>query len=140
MKTKSIAVLIMVLTFSIAGSHAQTPRKELDDKGIKPLKTEQLKTFLPGNTVYHINPANGFRVPLLYVPDGTRYVKIKGQVSKTTWRIERDMVCEESVVLKREVCRTLYHGQGTGAVCDEGSDTCAYGLDWVAGNPEKLGN
>lgn len=114
-------------------------RQELEAKGIKPLSSEELKTLLTNNTLYHVVPKNGFRVPLLYLPDGTRYVRIRGEEMKSTWRIERDMVCEYSVVLKKEVCRTLYKADGIGAVCDEGASQCDFGLDWAPGNPEKLG-
>lgn len=114
-------------------------RTELEARNIRPLTAEQLRSLLTNNTLYHVVPASGFRVPLLYLPDGTRFVRIRGQQTKTTWRIERDMVCEESVVLKREVCRSLFRAEGIGAICDEGSATCDFGLDWAAGNPEKLG-
>jgi hypothetical protein len=114
-------------------------RQELDAKGIKPLNGDELKALLTGNTLYHINPANGVRVPLLYVADGTRYVRIRGQVLKSTWRIERDMVCEHSVVLNREVCRSLYRSPEASAVCEEGEAACGYGLDWAEGNPTGLG-
>lgn len=53
-------------------------------------------------------------------------------------RIERDMVCEHSVVLKREVCRSLFKADGIGAVCDEGQSNCDFDLDWASGNPDKL--
>jgi hypothetical protein len=48
----------------------------------------------------------------LYLPDGTGYVRTRGEEMKSTWRIERDMVCEYSVVLKKDVCRTLYKAEG----------------------------
>jgi hypothetical protein len=114
-------------------------RQELAARAIAPLNGAQLAALLTNNTLYHVVPGNGVRVPLLYLPDGTRFVRIRGQQTKTTWRIERDMVCEESVVLKREVCRSLFRADGIGAICDEGSATCDFGLDWAAGNPEKLG-
>ncbi len=88
----------------------------------------------------HSLVAVGVRVPLFYVPDGTRFVRIRGQVMKSNWRIDGDRVCEYSVVLKRDVCRSLYRFEGGGAVCDEGSVVCDYGLDWAQGNPENLGN
>ena len=113
-------------------------RQELEAKGIKPLSSEQLALLLTNNTLYHVVPANGFRVPLLYFADGTRLVKIRGQILKTSWRIERDMVCEESVVLKREVCRSLFRSPEANAVCDEGMPKCDFGLDWAKGNPEAL--
>lgn len=137
-----IKPLLLAATLALAAlpAAAQTARQSWEDKGIKPLSGDKLKAFVVGNTLYHINPANGFRVPLYYVPDGTRYVRIRGQVLKTSWRIEREMVCEESVVLKREVCRTLYKPEGPGAICDEGDSQCAFGLDWAPGNAEGLGN
>jgi hypothetical protein len=49
------------------------------------------------------------------------------------------MVCDESVVCGREVCRALFRSEGAGAICDEGAVTCAYGLDWIPGNPESRG-
>lgn len=114
-------------------------RQDLDSRGIKPLTGEQFALLLTSNTLYHVVPANGFRVPLVYFPDGTRLVKIRGQVLKTSWRIERNMVCEESVVLKREVCRSLFRSPAANAVCDEGMPKCDFGLDWAKGNPEGLG-
>jgi len=114
-------------------------RQELSARGVQPLNGEQLALLLTHNTLYHIVPANGFRVPLVYFADGTRLVKIRGQLLKTNWRIERDMVCEESVVLKREVCRLLFRSAEVNAVCDEGMPKCDYGLDWAKGNPEGLG-
>jgi hypothetical protein len=131
--------------FTLFGSaaFAQAPHvmlKDLQARGLTPLSGEKLRELLPGNTLYHINPANGFRVPLYYVADGTRFVRIRGKVLRTTWRVQGDRVCEESVVLNREVCRHLYRTDGIGAVCDEGADGCAYGLDWAAGNPERLGD
>lgn len=114
-------------------------RQELADKGVKPLTSDELKALLTNNTLYHIVPKTGFRVPLLYLPDGTRFVRIRGEQMRTSWRIERDMVCEHSVVLKKEVCRSLYRADGVGAICDEGAAACDFGLDWAAGNPEKLG-
>lgn len=125
---------------ALAQSIVVPSRQELEAKGIKPLSSEELKTLLTNNTLYHVVPKNGFRVPLLYLPDGTRFVRIRGEEMKTTWRIERDMVCEHSVVLKREVCRSLFKADGVGAVCDEGESKCDFGLAWAPGNPEKLGN
>jgi hypothetical protein len=112
--------------------------EELKAKGAKPLNSEALVRLLTNNTLYHINPANGFRVPLVYFEDGTRVVRIRGEVLKTTWRVERDMVCEESVILKKEVCRSLYRSSEANVVCDEGAAKCDYGLDWAKGNPEGL--
>ena len=118
---------------------AQTPLKELQARGLQPLSGEELARFLPGNTLYHVNQAKGIKVPLYYVPDGTRYVRLRGQVIDSKWRIEGDRVCEYSVVLKKDVCRSLYKFDGGGAVCDEGADVCDYGLDWSQGNAEGLG-
>ena len=118
---------------------AQTPVKDLQDRGLQPLSGEDLAKLLPGNTLYHVNQARGIKVPLYYVPDGTRYVRLRGQVIDSKWRIEGDRVCEYSVVLKKDVCRSLYRFDGGGAVCDEGAAVCEYGLDWSPGNPEGLG-
>lgn len=134
-----IAVCCLVLVATVGAARAETARADLEARGLRPLNDGELRDFLTGNTLYHVNRANNVRVPLLYLADGSRYVRIRGQVLKTSWRIERNMVCEESVVLKREVCRSLYRVDGGGAVCDEGADTCAYGLDWAPGNPERLG-
>ena len=123
----------------ISSALAQTPIKDLEAKGLTPLSGPDLSKLLPGNTLYHINPANGVRVPLFYVPDGTRFVRIRGQVMQSNWRIEGNRVCEYSVVLKRDVCRSLYRFEGGGAVCDDGSPICDYGLDWAQGNVERLG-
>lgn len=134
-----VAVLTMALPATGSAQALNLPtRQELDSKGIKPLNSEQLALLLTNNTLYHVVPANGFRVPLVYFPDGTRLVKIRGQVLKTNWRVERDMVCEESVVLKREVCRSLFRSPDANAVCDEGAPRCDFGLDWAKGNPERL--
>lgn len=133
------AAACLVHVPSLAQGIVVPSRQELEAKGVKPLSSDELKTLLTNNTLYHVVPKNGFRVPLLYLPDGTRYVRIRGEEIKSTWRIERDMVCEYSVVLKKEVCRTLYKTDGMGAVCDEGASQCDFGLDWAAGNPEKLG-
>ncbi|WP_207480808.1 hypothetical protein [Arenibaculum pallidiluteum] len=122
-----------------AQSFTPPTRQELDSKGIKPLTGDELRTLLTENTLFHINPANGVRVPLLYRADGTRYVKIRDKVLKSNWRIERDMVCEYSVVLNRDVCRTLFRSNGYNAVCEEGEAACSFGLDWAAGNPAGLG-
>lgn len=130
---------VLASTLCISAAMAQTPIKDLEAKGLKPLSGQELATLLPGNTLYHINPANGFRVPLFYVPDGTRFVRIRGQVMQSHWKIDGDRVCEYSVVLKRDVCRSLYRFEGGGAVCDEGSAICDYGLDWAQGNTEGLG-
>jgi hypothetical protein len=136
----AVAAFILAAAQPLHAQALKVPtRAELEARHIQPLKSEQLRELLTNNTVYHIVPANGIKVPLLYLPDGTRFVRIRGQQSKTTWRIERDMVCEESVVLKREVCRSLFRTEGVGAICDEGSVTCDFGLDWAAGNPERLG-
>ena len=118
---------------------AQTPLKELQARGLQPLSGAELARLLPGNTLYHVNQAKGIKVPLYYVPDGTRYVRLRGQVIDSKWRIEGDRVCEYSVVLKKDVCRSLYKFDGGGAVCDEGADVCDYGLDWAPGNAEGLG-
>jgi hypothetical protein len=120
------------------GITVPTPQ-ELEAKGAKPLGSEELKVLLTNNTLYHIVPKTGFRVPLHYLPDGTRFVRIRGEEMKSNWRIERDMVCEYSVVLKKDVCRSLYRSEGVGAICDEGASTCDFGLAWAPGNPEKLG-
>jgi hypothetical protein len=128
----------VVPTAATAQALTLPSEQELKSKGIKPLNGEQLKTLLTGNTLYHINPVNGVRIPLLYFADGTRLVRIRGQLLKTTYRIERDMVCEESVVLKREVCRSLYRSADANTVCEEGAARCDYGLDWRSGNPEGL--
>lgn len=143
MKTMNAALLVtlaMMGASSLASAQAVSvpSRNELAAKGINPLTSEELKTLLTNNTLYHVVPKNGFRVPLLYLPDGTRLVRIKGEVLKSTWRIERDMVCEYSVVFKRDVCRSLFRADGVGAVCDEGAASCDFGLDWAAGNPENL--
>lgn len=122
----------------MVSASAQTPLKDLQAKGLQPLSGAELKQLLPGNTLYHVNPANGVRVPLYYVPDGTRFVRIRGQIMKSSWRIEADKVCEYSVVLQKDVCRSLFRFDGGGAVCDDGADVCAYGLDWAPGNAEKL--
>ena len=136
-----LALTISVLIAMQSGSSAiaQTPLKDLEAKGLKPLSGQELAKLLPGNTLYHVNPANVVRVPLFYVPDGTRFVRIRGQVMQSNWRIEGDRVCEYSVVLKRDVCRSLYRFEGGGAVCDDGSPICDYGLDWAQGNAENLG-
>jgi hypothetical protein len=128
----------LVTTLWVSSAIAQTPIKDLETKGLKPLSGQELSKLLPGNTLYHINPANGVRVPLFYVPDGTRFVRIRGQVMQSNWKIEGDRVCEYSVVLKRDVCRSLYRFEGGGAVCDDGSTVCDYGLDWAQGNTEGL--
>jgi hypothetical protein len=135
----AVAVIAAIAGAAAAQSLKLPTRKDLDAAGTRPLAAEELRSLLTGNTLYHVVPANGVKVPLLYLPDGSRYVRIRGQQTKTSWRIERDMVCEESVVLKREVCRTLYRSPAANAVCDEGSEICDFGLDWAAGNPEKLG-
>jgi hypothetical protein len=136
----AVAVSLTAIPGTTKAQAIKVPqRQELEAKAIAPLNGAQLAALLTNNTLYHVVPANGVRVPLLYLPDGTRFVRIRGQQSKTAWRIERDMVCEESVVLKREVCRSLFRTEGIGAICDEGSATCDFGLDWAAGNPEKLG-
>ncbi|MES2913086.1 MAG: hypothetical protein V4718_16955 [Pseudomonadota bacterium] len=141
LKALSIFAVTLITALPVTGS-AQVlnlpSRQELDSKGIKPLNSEQLALLLTNNTLYHVVPATGFRVPLVYFPDGTRLVKIRGQVLKTNWRIERDMVCEESVVLKREVCRSLFRAPEANAVCDEGAPKCDFGLDWARGNAERL--
>ena len=139
MKPVLLSLVLSGALFLSGQASAQVSLKDLQAQGLAPLNSPQLAKFLTGNTLYHINPANSVKVPLYYVADGTRYVRIKGQVLRTSWRIERDMVCEESVVLKREVCRSLFKSEGVGAVCDEGSEICAYGLDWAEGNFENLG-
>ena len=143
MKAFKLILLMSAIATASMAAFAQSitipTRQELEAKGIKPLSSEKLKSLLTNNTLYHVVPKNGFRVPLLYLPDGTRFVRIRGEEMKTSWRIERDMVCEHSVVLKREVCRSLYKADGIGAVCDEGAASCDFGLEWAAGNPEKLG-
>lgn len=118
---------------------AQTPLKELQERGLKPLSGDELAKLLPGNTLYHVNYAKNIKVPLYYVSDGTRYVRIRDKVIDSKWRIEGNQVCEYSVILKKDVCRSLYRFDGGGAVCDNGSDVCDYGLDWSPGNPEGLG-
>ncbi|WP_342131440.1 hypothetical protein [Hydrogenophaga sp. OTU3427] len=130
---------LMALAVSITSAAAGTPVKQLQEKGLKPLAHAELMGLLPGNTLYHVNHEMKVKVPLFYVPDGTRYVRIRGQILESRWRIEGDKVCEHSVVLKRDVCRSLYRFDGGGAVCDDGADVCEYGLDWAAGNPEGLG-
>jgi hypothetical protein len=132
-------IAAMITSLWISSAIAQTPIKDLEAKGLKPLSGQELSKLLPGNTLYHINPANGVRVPLFYVPDGTRFVRLRGQIMQSNWKIEGDRVCEYSVVLKRDVCRSLYRFEGGGAVCDDGSDICDYGLDWAQGNTENLG-
>lgn len=134
-----IAKSVVILSMSATSLHAQIPLGDLQARGLRPLSGEELNTLLPGNTLYHVNQAKGVKVPLYYAPDGTRYVRIRGQVLESKWRIEGDRVCEYSVVLKKDVCRSLYRFDGGGAVCDDGSDVCDYGLDWSAGNSEKLG-
>lgn len=133
-----IAKSMVILSMFATSLFAQTPLGELQTRGQKPLSGSELNKLLPGNTLYHVNHAKGVRVPLYYVPDGTRYVRIRGEVFESKWRIEGDKVCEYSVVLKRDVCRSLYRFDGGGAVCDDGSDMCDYGLDWAQGDPEKL--
>lgn len=130
-------VLALACCGAIAQEASLPSRQQLDAQGHRPLTTLELQALLPGNTLYHVVPKNGFRVPLLYLPNGTRVVRIRGEEIRSTWRIERDMVCEHSVVLKRQVCRSLYRG-AVNAVCDEGSTSCDYGLDWAEGNPERL--
>ena len=135
----AVATLMAVLPVTGSAQVLNLPKRaELDSKGIKPLNSEQLALLLTNNTLYHVVPANGFRVPLVYFPDGTRLVRIRGQVLRTNWRIERDMICAESVVLKREVCRSLFRAPDANAVCDEGAPKCDFGLDWAKGNPERL--
>jgi hypothetical protein len=139
---KTVFVLIMLAagpTPSFGQSITVPTPQELEAKGVKPLSSAELKELVTGNTLYHIVPKTGFRVPLHYLPDGTRFVRIRGEELKSNWRIERDMVCEYSVVLKKDVCRSLYRSEGVGAICDEGAFTCDFGLAWAAGNPEKLG-
>lgn len=136
---KYLGGVLACMMLSAMPVFAQTPVKELQAKGMQPLSGEELAKLLPGNTLYHVNQAKGVKVPLYYVPDGTRYVRIRGQVLESKWRIEGDRVCEYSVVLKKDVCRSLYRFDGGGAVCDDGSGVCDYGLDWSAGNSEKLG-
>jgi hypothetical protein len=141
LKSFVIGLFILVAT-APGGARGQAidlpTREELKAKGIEPLDSKALVALLTNNTLYHINPMNGFRVPLVYFEDGTRLVRIRGQVLKTSWRVERDMVCEESVILKKEVCRSLYRSPKANAVCDEGASKCDYGLDWEKGNPEGL--
>jgi hypothetical protein len=137
-------LLLAAFAFAPAASVAQTKiqvptKSEFAARGIEPLKGDALRAFVVGNTLYHVVPANGFRVPLHYLADGTRYVKIRGEQIKSTWRIERDMVCEYSVVLKKEVCRSLIKADPVGGVCEEGTDLCEFGLQWAQGNPEGLG-
>lgn len=143
MKTLGTITLILTLTAVVMPSFAQRTvipsPQELQAKGIKPLSSEELQVLLTNNTLYHVVPKNGFRVPLLYLADGTRMVRLKGEVIKSSWRIERNMVCEYSVFLKKDVCRSLYKSDDVNAVCDEGASTCDYGWDWSAGNPERLG-
>lgn len=134
-----IAVSLVAVFMSATPSLAQTPVKELQAKGLLPISGEALARLLPGNTLYHVNQSRGVKVPLYYVPDGTRYVRIRGDVLQSKWRIEGDKLCEYSVVLKRDVCRSLYRFEGGGAVCDDGADVCDFGLDWSPGNPERLG-
>lgn len=137
MKNPLAHFLIFLLLLS-TNAFAQTTLKDLQAKGRQPLSGEELRKLLPGNTLYHVNQ-RGFKVPLYYVPDGTRFVRIRGQVMESKWRIEGDKVCEYSVVLKSDVCRSLYKFEGGGAVCDDGADVCEYGLDWAAGNADGLG-
>lgn len=68
-----------------------------------------------------------------------RFVRIRAKQMRTSWRVERDMVYEHSVVLMKEVCRSLYRADGVGTICDEGAGTCDVGLDWAAGNSKELG-
>lgn len=136
---KILGASAICMLLSASPLMAQTPLKELQARGLQPLSGEELARFLPGNTLYHVNQAKGIKVPLYYVPDGTRYVRLRGQVIDSKWRIEGDRVCEYSVVLKKDVCRSLYKFDGGGAVCDEGADVCDYGLDWSQGNAEGLG-
>ena len=130
---------LIVLATSATNVMAGTSLKDLQEKGLKPLTNAELFKLLPGNTLYHVNNEKGIKVPLFYVPDGTRYVRIRGQVLESKWRIDGDKVCEYSVVLKKDICRSLYRFEGGGAVCDDGSEVCDYGLDWASGNPEGLG-
>ena len=141
MRRSAWAPVWVPLWFGLAASAAlaQTPLAELRGKGLQPLSGDELAKLLPGNTLYHVNQAKGVKVPLLYVPDGTRFVRIRGQQYESKWRIDGNRVCETSVVLKKDVCRHLYRFEGGGAVCDEGAEVCEYGLDWAPGNPEKLG-
>ena len=131
-------LLLLITTLLHAIALAQTPRKDLEARGLQPLPGTELARLLPGNTLYHINPTQGVRVPLFYGPDGTRLVRIRGQVIASHWKIEGDRVCEYSVVLQRDVCRSLYRFEGGAAVCDEGSPVCDYGWDWAPGNAERL--
>lgn len=135
--------LLMALCIAPLGVHAQAlsiPTKtQWAAQGIQPLRGEELRAFVVGNTLYHVVPQNGFKVPLFYLPDGNRLVRIKGEELKSNWRIERDMVCEYSVVLKKEVCRSLYRKEPVGAVCEENTDVCEFGLQWAQGNAERLG-
>lgn len=133
-----IAKSVVILSMSATSLHAKIPLGDLQARGLRPLSGAELNTLLPGNTLYHVNQAKGVKVPLYYVPNGTRYVRIRGEIFESKWRIEGDKVCEYSVVLKKDVCRSLYRFDGGGAVCDEGSEVCDYGLDWARGNPEKL--
>lgn len=133
-----LTLALGALTF-MAPVMAQTPLKDIQAKGLKPLNGEELQKLIPGNTLFHLNPANGVRVPLYYAPDGNRLVRIRGQVIPSKWRLEGDRICEYSVVLKKDVCRSLYRVEGAGVLCEDGNDTCEYGWDWAAGNAEKLG-
>ena len=115
-------------------------RAELDARGARPLSSDELRELLVGNTLYHVNPANGVKVPLHYLPDGTRYVRLRGQQIASRWRIERGLVCEDSVVARKEVCRAIYRpAAGRGVICEEGEARCSYWMDWAAGNRETLG-
>lgn len=106
---------------------------------MKPLSGADLRALLPGNTLYHVNAAKGIKVPLFYAQGGKRYVRLRGAVLESAWRIEGERVCEYSVVLKRDVCCSLSRFEGGGAGCDAGRPICDYGLEWAAVNPEGLG-
>ena len=118
---------------------AQTAVSDLEARGLKPLSGADLRALLPGNTLYHVNAAKGIKVPLFYAQGGKRYVRLRGAVLESAWRIEGERVCEYSVVLKRDVCCSLSRFEGGGAGCDAGRPICDYGLEWAAVNPEGLG-
>ncbi len=74
-----VAAAIGLTGTAQAESLTMPARQYLDAKGVKPITGEALKTLVTGNTLYHIVPQTGFRVPLHYLPDGTRFVRIRGQ-------------------------------------------------------------
>ena len=140
----TVGLLVTAVMLASGGSaDAQTTppsRDELTAKGLQPLDGPALTQLLAGNTLYHVVPANGFKVPIHYRADGSRVVRLRGQETASKWRVEGNTVCEDSVFLNREVCREIFSIDGTkGAVCEKGQPACSNLTDWAAGNPEGLG-